>query len=237
MTDDLNDETVVVTRTPPPAPTPPAPTPPAPPVETSETQLDDETVVVSRTPPPPLAEPDEAQSDAADDNSDETIVVSRTPPAPPVETSVAQPDDETIVVPRADATAIAIGDEPDDEDDATNLVPRSTPTPPTPTVDAPPPGPGIIPGARTAFVPGSSDELLKERYQIRNRLDESTVAPYRQAFVPPAPRHQPLPTAELNQQLAKANKRRGIRVVVAIAVATIVTAIIVGAILVVVFAG
>lgn len=164
-------------------------------------QPDDETIVVVRKPVEPV-EPD-----------DETIVVVREPLAAGDETVVvvrtlAEPDDATVVSPRRAAA--------DEETAVVYRKPRSEPV-----------GPGEIPGGRQAIVPGDSTGRLAERYSIRAEVTSAPTALHRQNFEPAPDRHA-RPRVDPRERVAAAGRRRGILVVVSVVGVTIVTAAIIG---------
>lgn len=259
--DELDDETVVVPRQPTASPTGDDSTglddetivvPRAAPVVES---VDDETVVVARPEPEPELDDHTvvvARPASVPEPDDHTVVVAR-PPAVP---AAAEPDDATVVVPRAAPEA----------DDSTIVVPRSAPapTPPAPIMPAStapdddataivdravaPPvrpnplpteaGPGTIENARKAFVPGAasadSTELLKQRYQIRSEVTTVPVAAERAPFAAAPNRHAVKPIDEIAEKTNRMNRSRGIGVIVAVIGVTVLVAAAIGVILLVV---
>ena len=184
---------------------------------------DDETVVVQRA-APVVEEPD-----------DRTVVVDRAAAkvrAPEVQASEDHtPEDQTVVIDRGVAVPVA------DDDDSTRVVERPADAAPVvaPTAPKASGGPGVVENGRTAFVPGDSTGLLKDRYQIRSSVTTTPVAPYRTPFEVAPPRHTSRAIADVNAKTRKANRSRGVGVVIAVVGVTIATALVIGIILIVVF--
>jgi hypothetical protein len=214
VVDEPEDETVVVQR--------------AAPVVLVVDEPDDHTVVVQRGPAPT------AVSDA--DVDDSTVVVDRAATRGHVpEDHIPEdhnPEDHTVVIDRG---APATTETAADDDDSTRVVGRTTDAAPVIAPTVAPVGPGVVENGRTAFVPGDSTGLLKDRYQIRSSVTTTPVAPYRTPFEVAPPRHTSRAIADVNSKTRKANRSRGVVVIIAVVGVTLATALVIGIILIVVF--
>lgn len=209
--------------------------------------IDDETVVVNRGMPSEL--------------DDETVVVQRAA-VPVVPVVSAELEDETVVVQRAAPASVApAGGEPDDEtvvvdrgvpDDRTVVVDRTAPVDPTAPIDSDetlvvpraavggpivqPAVPGQVENARVAFTPGDSTGLLKDRYHIRSSVTEVPGVVHRHQVDAAPSRHSSRAIADVAAKTQKANRSRGLTVLVTVIAVTIATALLIGVVLLVVFA-